>query len=141
MTVRREGSRPEARRYWNVPFTPVPVGSEADVATELVERLREAVRIRLIAEVPLGAFLSGGVDSSAIVAMMAGEIPGPVNTCSITFPDPAYDEAPFAAQVAGRFGTDHQVQSVNPDDLSLVDRLVSLYDEPYADSSAMASPN
>jgi asparagine synthase (glutamine-hydrolysing) len=87
--------------------------------------------------VPLGAFLSGGVDSGAVVALMAGLSTDPVKTCSISFTDPHFDEARFAAQVADRYHTEHRVEQVDPDDFSLVDRLAGLYDEPYADSSAL----
>ncbi len=95
------------------------------------------MNIRLIAEVPLGAFLSGGVDSSAIVALMASLSDKPVSTCSISFSDPEFNEAHYAAEVAQQFGTDHLVEEVDPDDYALVDQLAGLYDEPYADSSAM----
>ncbi|WP_434782482.1 XrtA/PEP-CTERM system amidotransferase [Ferrovum myxofaciens] len=125
------------RRYWDIPFAPVPVTSLQDMQEELVERLREAVRIRLVSEVPLGAFLSGGVDSSAVVAMMAELSTEPVNTCSIAFQDPRFNEAPYAAQVAQQYHTRHQVSEVDPNDFSLVDQLAALYDEPYADSSAL----
>jgi asparagine synthase (glutamine-hydrolysing) len=91
----------------------------------------------MVADVPLGAFLSGGVDSSAIVAMMAGLSKDPVNTCSISFGDPAYNESKFAAQVAERYRTQHRVEQVNADDFNLIDILAGLYDEPYADSSAL----
>ena len=131
----------EPREYWDVPFQPHVNLSLADAETELIERLREAVKIRMVAEVPLGAFLSGGVDSSAVVAMMAG-LGGqtgdqPVKTCSIAFADPKYDESDYARQVAERYHTDHHVNTVESDDFSLVDELAHLYDEPYADSSAM----
>ena len=86
---------------------------------------------------PLGAFLSGGVDSSGVVAMMAELSADPVNTCSIAFADPAYDESRYAQMVADRYHTRHVVRQVDPDDFSLVDKLATLYDEPYADSSAM----
>jgi len=125
------------RQYWDVPFMPNGVLAEEDAREGLIERLREAVKIRLISEVPLGAFLSGGVDSSAVVALMAGLSDKPVSTCSISFGDPAFNEAHYAAQVAGQFSTDHQVEEVDPNDYSLIDRLAGLYDEPYADSSAM----
>ena len=125
------------RQYWDVPFVSNGVSNEEDARTGLIERLREAVEIRLIAEVPLGAFLSGGVDSSAVVAQMAGLSDKPVSTCSISFGDPAFNEAHYAAQVAEQFGTDHQVEEVDPDDYALIDQLAGLYDEPYADSSAM----
>ncbi len=134
----REGmSGAEPRQYWDVPFQDNGLRSEAEAAEELIGRLREAVDIRLVAEVPLGAFLSGGVDSSAVVAMMAGLSEQPVNTCSISFGDPQYNESEFAAQVARRFATNHQVEQVDPDDFDLLDRLALLYDEPFADSSAM----
>jgi len=125
------------RRYWDVPFVSSGVASELEAQESLVERLREAVNIRLIAEVPLGAFLSGGVDSSVVVALMAGLSDKPVSTCSISFGDPDFNEAQYAARVAEQYGTDHQVEEVDPDDYALIDKLAGLYDEPYADSSAM----
>ncbi len=137
LTVRRGETLPAPRRYWDVVFKDNGIRDEAAAREELVERLREAVRIRLVAEVPLGAFLSGGVDSSAVVALMAGLSPDPVNTCSISFGDPAYDEAAYAAQVAERYHTNHHVERVNPDDFSLIDQLANIYDEPFADSSAL----
>jgi asparagine synthase (glutamine-hydrolysing) len=126
-----------SRQYWDVPFASNGVHAETDAREGLVERLREAVKIRLVAEVPLGAFLSGGVDSSAVVAMMAGLSDKPVSTCSISFGDPDFNEAHYAAEVAEQFATDHQVEEVDPDDYGLIDQLAGLYDEPYADSSAM----
>jgi asparagine synthase (glutamine-hydrolysing) len=137
LTVSRGEPVPAPRGYWDVTFDPQPSGGEGVVAQDLVERLREAVEIRLIAEVPLGAFLSGGVDSSAVVAMMAGLSDEPVNTCSIAFGDPRFNEARYAEQVARRYATRHRVEQVDPDDFDLVDRLATLYDEPYADSSAI----
>ncbi|STR23652.1 Asparagine synthetase [glutamine-hydrolyzing] 1 [Janthinobacterium lividum] len=86
---------------------------------------------------PLGAFLSGGVDSSAVVALMAGVSTTPVNTCSISFGDPAYNEARYADLVARRYGTAHHARQVEQDDFELIDLLANLYDEPFADSSAM----
>lgn len=138
-TLRVERGRPipSPREYWDMPFKPIGMISEADAKAELIERLRDAVRVRLISEVPLGAFLSGGVDSSAIVAMMAGLGKEPVNTCSISFGSAEFDESAYAAEVAQRYRTRHRVEHVAPDDFDLVDRLVSVYDEPYADSSAM----
>lgn len=128
---------PEPQEYWDIPFSPHAPMDEVEAGEELIRRLREAVDIRLISEVPLGAFLSGGVDSSAVVAMMAGLSEDPVKTCSISFGDPKFNEAAFAQQVADRYRTDHQVEQVNPDDFDLVDKLATLYSEPYADSSAM----
>jgi len=137
LTLRRGQAAAQPQQYWDVPFTPLGALTEQQAQEELIERLREAVKIRLIAEVPLGAFLSGGVDSSAVVAMMAGLSQEPVNTCSISFNDAAFNEAEFAAQVAARYHTRHQVEQVSTDDFDLIDKLAALYDEPYADSSAM----
>ena len=123
--------------YWDVRFETDGRVDEQEARETLVERLRDAVNVRLISDVPLGAFLSGGVDSSAVVAMMAGLMKEPVNACSISFGDPAYNEVDFAREVASRYGAKHRIQEVDPDDFSLVDRLSGLYDEPYADSSAL----
>jgi asparagine synthase (glutamine-hydrolysing) len=127
----------QPRPYWDLALGEIEARPEAEVAEELRARLREAVRIRLMSEVPLGAFLSGGLDSSAVVAMMAGLSAAPVKTCSISFDDETYSEAPYAALVARRFGTDHLDERVEPDGLGLVDRLARVYDEPFADSSAI----
>ena len=104
----RGRGRAEPCEYWDVPFQPQVQGTESDVGAELIERLREAVRIRLISEVPLGAFLSGGVDSSSVVAMMASVSTDPVSTCSISFGDPAFNEAIYATRVAERYRTRHR---------------------------------
>jgi asparagine synthase (glutamine-hydrolysing) len=137
MTVRRGQRELKPEPYWDVAFQPHAPMNEQDAGEELIARLQEAVKIRMIAEVPLGAFLSGGVDSSAVVAMMAGISEDPVNTCSISFGDPKFNESQYAAKVAERFHTAHRVEQVDPDDFSLIDRLAGLYDEPYADSSAL----
>ncbi len=137
LTLKRGESNVRPRQYWDVKFAERPAQSEAAIADELIERLREAVKIRMVADVPLGAFLSGGVDSSAVVAMMAELSADPVNTCSISFGDPAFNEAKFAAQVAARYHTAHRVEQVDADDYSLIGKLAGLYDEPYADSSAL----
>lgn len=137
LTARRGSNRLAPRRYWDVPFRASGKSGESETGRELIERLREAVRIRLLSDVPLGAFLSGGVDSGAVVAMMAGLSKEPVNTCSISFGDPRFNEAQYAAEVARRFGTEHFVEQVEPDGFDLIDRLADLYDEPFADSSAL----
>ncbi len=137
LTLKRGESRALPKQYWDMPFTPVQVKDEASAQEELVERLQESIRLRMIADVPLGAFLSGGVDSSAVVAMMATQSQKPVNTCSIGFDDPAYNEVEFAQQVADRYRTNHHVETVAADDFSLVGQLAQVYDEPYADSSAL----
>ncbi len=136
--VMRRGDRlPSPKPYWDVRFTLDSRVNFQDAQSELVRRLQESVRLRMIAEVPLGAFLSGGVDSSAVVALMAAESSGPVNTCSIAFDDPAFNESAFAQMVADRYSTNHRVETVQSDDFDLIDKLACLYDEPYADSSAI----
>ena len=137
LTARRGAPLPAPREYWDVQFTRSSTLSAGEASAELVERLRESVRLRMISEVPLGAFLSGGVDSSAVVAMMAGISATPVNTCSISFSDTQYDESKYAQQVAQRYHTRHRIERVESDDFDLVDQLANLYDEPYADSSAI----
>lgn len=137
LTLKVGQDAPPPKKYWDVPFTPHAPMAEKEMEEELVVRLREAVSSHLIADVPLGAFLSGGVDSSAVVAMMAGLNSGAVNTCSIAFDDPKFDESTYAQQVAEQYKTNHQRETVDPNDYGLVDTLAGLYDEPYADSSAI----
>ncbi len=137
LAVRRGAPAPKPVEYWDVPFKSAGPVSEQEAGEELIRRLRESVRLRMISDVPLGAFLSGGVDSSAVVAMMAGLSTDPVVTCSISFGDPAFNESAYARTVAERYRTQHHVEQVDPDDFGLVDRLAMLYDEPYADSSAI----
>ena len=137
LRVRCDAPLPEPRAYWDVDFSaPRPMAFSEAVA-EFSHRLREAVRLRLVSEVPLGAFLSGGVDSSAIVATMAGLSDAPVNTCSIAFDDPRFNESGFARLVAERYCTRHFVDTVNSEDFDLIDMLAALFDEPFADSSAV----
>ena len=137
LCIRRGEVMGEPRRYWDVRFTLSNAMSEEDACEELRHRLQESVRLRLISEVPLGAFLSGGVDSSAVVQAMAGISSEPVNTCSIAFDDPKFNEAAFAQTVAERYATRHRVETVRSDDFDLVDTLAGLFDEPYADPSAI----
>ncbi len=135
LLVRRGEAMPAPRQFWDLPLAPTT--APQDVAGELIERLREAVRIRMIAEVPLGAFLSGGVDSSAVVAMMASLSGEPVNTCSMAFGEAAYDETVYANDVAQRYRTRHHSERVEANDFDLLDTLAGVYDEPFADSSAI----
>jgi asparagine synthase (glutamine-hydrolysing) len=125
------------RIYWDVQFKEGVRATEPELKEELIARLRGVVASRLISEVPLGAFLSGGVDSSAVVAMMAQLSAEPVRTCSIAFSDPAYDESEHAALAARTFRTNHHVEQVDPADFSLLGELAQVYDEPFADSSAI----
>jgi asparagine synthase (glutamine-hydrolysing) len=137
LLLRRGHSGHRPRQYWDIPFAIEGGRSEAALQEELIERLTEAVDIRMVAEVPLGAFLSGGVDSSAIVALMSRLQTDPVNTCSIGFDVKQYDETRYAEEVAKQYGTNHRVNRVDSDDFDLLDSLASMYDEPFADSSAI----
>ena len=138
LTLRRGMAQlPPPVPYWDVHFTGGNPISFDDAQAEVRERVREAVRLRMIADVPLGAFLSGGVDSSAVVATMAGLSTEPVRTCAIGFDDPKFNESAFAQQVADRYKTDHRLEIVGSNDFGLIDTLARLYDEPYADSSAI----
>ena len=129
----------EPIRYWRLPepSTAAARGSPADLRRELVDKLEESVRLRMIADVPLGAFLSGGVDSSSVVAMMARNASGPVKTFSIGFTSEEYDETGFARLVAARYATDHEELIVEPDAVAVLPRLVWHYGEPFADPSAV----
>lgn len=126
-------------KWWDVDFSNRASGKDRDLEAELVEHLRAAVRSRMVADVPLGAFLSGGVDSSAVVALMAEASRNAVKTCTIGFDEAGYDETSHAALVAERFRTDHRVKTVAADDFALIDTLVHHFDEPFADASALAT--
>jgi len=137
----REGSE-EIRRYWKLSFKPkFPAGTRAQrsaLEDRLLETIREAVRIRLVSDVPLGALLSGGVDSSGVVALMAQESAGvPVKTFSVGFREEEYNELRYAKEIAGRFGTVHREFVLRPDMLSVLPVLVERFGEPFADSAAI----
>ena len=123
--------------YWNLSFSEVENRTEEEWAELLQHQICEATRVRLMSDVPLGAFLSGGVDSSSIVAMMTHLMKRPVTTCSIGFEEEKYNEAAFARQVAEKFGSDHHEEIVRPSALEVLDKLVWHFDEPFADSSAI----
>ena len=124
-------------RYWHLSFAGLQSRSEAEWCEQIREQLSEATRVRLMSDVPLGAFLSGGVDSSAVVAMMTEAMDRPVTTCSIGFSAQAYNEAEYARKIASQFKTDHHEEVVEARALEVVDKLVWHYDEPFADSSAV----
>ena len=129
----------QVRRYWRLDCTPRPVTDENEAAEELRERLLDAVRVRLVSERRLGAFLSGGVDSSAVVAAMARQSADPVKTFSVGFEDARYDERRYARVVAERYGTEHQELVVTSSIVDLLPTLTWHFDEPFADSSAIPS--
>ncbi len=138
------GGEPVIERYWELPVpgidgAPPTLDLSLDEAAGEVRRLlQEAISRRLISDVPLGAFLSGGIDSSAIVALMAGVMGEPVKTFTIGFEDrDGFDERPYARTVAERFGTEHHETVVHPEAVELVERLVWHHDQPFGDSSAV----
>lgn len=137
LDVTAEGFRIRTERYWSLDYLPKLRISEADACEGLREKLSEAVRLRMISDVPLGAFLSGGVDSSIVVGLMAQASDRPVKTFSIGFTEAAYNELDHARRVAERWGTEHEEHVVRPDALSILPMLVRHYGEPYADSSAI----
>ena len=124
-------------RYWQLPPEEKRLESEEDAIENLRQVLRDAVRSHLMSEVPLGAFLSGGVDSSVVVGLMSEASSQPVRTFSIGFDDPKYDELDHARVVARHFGTDHYEFVVKPDALAIIDDLIAHFDEPFGDSSAI----
>jgi asparagine synthase (glutamine-hydrolysing) len=126
-----------ARRYWQLRFEPDAGPSERDWVEAVQAKVDEAVRLHLIADVPVGAFLSGGLDSSAIVASCAGATQGRLQTFSMGFNEESFSELPFARQVARQFDTQHVEEVVTPDAVELLDRLTHFYDEPFADPSAV----
>ncbi|MFN5511751.1 MAG: XrtA/PEP-CTERM system amidotransferase [Burkholderiales bacterium] len=128
---------PIIERYWQVDFSSERDCSLEQACDELRQLLSESIGMRLVSEVPLGAFLSGGVDSSTVVAFMAGLQPSPVQTCAIGFDQSDHDETVHAREVARLFATEHHEHQVSADDFGLIDTLARLYDEPFADSSAI----
>ncbi len=137
LLLRHDAPLPAPRQWWDISFAERRKGRAADLEAELLHLLRQAVRSRMVADVPLGAFLSGGVDSSSVVALMAEASNGPVKTCSIGFDVAALDETSYAAQVAERFATEHRSRMVSPDDFGAADSIAGMFDEPFADASAL----
>ena len=132
----RNGRVAESRRYWSsTPF--FSRGAPAHAEQRLWERLTDAVRSHLVSDVPLGAFLSGGVDSTTVVAIMAKEMGVPVKTFSIGFREPGFDELPYAREVAHAFRTEHHELLVGPQHLGVLDDVLAAFDEPFADASAI----
>ncbi len=137
LLLRHNTSLPDPAQWWDVSFAERRMGRAADFEAELLHLLRQAVSSRMVADVPLGAFLSGGVDSSSVVALMAETSREPVKSCSIGFEDAALDESSYASRVAQRFATDHRSRIVSTDDFEHVGALAGMFDEPFADASAL----
>jgi len=139
LLIERGKPVPAPRRWWDISFADRASGSAAALEEEVLAHLREGVRSRMVADVPLGAFLSGGVDSSAVVALMAEASAQAVKTCTIGFDVADFDERGHAAAVAARFATDHRERVVEASDFALIDPLARAFDEPFADASALAT--
>ncbi|GLI37377.1 asparagine synthase (glutamine-hydrolyzing) [Geobacter hydrogenophilus] len=137
MSVSFDGIIQEPEGYWRFAFSPVAGKTEEEWVEEVDAALRESVRAHLVSDVPFGAFLSGGVDSSAVVAYMAQLLDTPVETFSIGFEEAEFSELPFAEAVAKRWRTNHHVEIVKPDALAILPDLVRHYGEPFGDSSAV----
>jgi asparagine synthase (glutamine-hydrolysing) len=137
--LRWRAGRVETQRYWRLDYEDKFQEREAELVEELRRLLREAVSIRLESEVPLGAFLSGGIDSSAVVAFAAQELSRPLKTFSIGFEPSAFDESEYARMVARKFATDHEELRVTAGAPELIDDIVWHYDQPFGDSSAVPS--
>ena len=128
---------PAPVQWWDLDFTRRIAVKEKEAEEHLVQMLRAAVRSRMVSDVPLGAFLSGGVDSSAVVAFMAEASSSAVNSCSIGFDDARLDETSYAELIAKRFATDHRTRIVASDDFGIADIVAAHCDEPFADASAL----
>jgi asparagine synthase (glutamine-hydrolysing) len=137
--IRRGRPIPQPVKWWDVDFSNPVRASIKSLEEEMVERLREGVRSRMVSDVPLGAFLSGGVDSSAVVAFMAEWSKGAVETCSIGFDSADHDETAHAARIAELFATNHRSRVVSSEDFGLIDTLAAAFDEPFADASAFGT--
>lgn len=137
VTLDWRGGTEGAKRYWKLAIEPENGLSEADWLDRLDAGLRDTIRHHVVSDVPFGAFLSGGIDSSTVVAYMSQVLEQPVHTFSITFDDPEFDEGDFARQVARQLGTRHHEECVRPDTLAVLPALVRHYGEPFADSSAL----
>src|SRR5438477_7885331 len=132
-----ENRQISTKRYWELPFTPTCRDDEATAIERTRALLKEAVEVRLMSEVPLGAFLSGGIDSSIVVGLMSSMMSQPVKTFSIGFEEDDFSELPYARQIAQHFGTDHHEFFVRPELVSVLPQLVWAYDEPFADASML----
>lgn len=137
LLLRHGAPLPRPVQWWDVSFAERRTARPADLEAELLHLMRQAVTSRMVSDVPLGAFLSGGVDSSSVVALMAEASVDPVRTCSIGFDVAALDETGYATRIARQFGTEHASRTVSPDDFAAIDAVAGMFDEPFADASAL----
>jgi len=137
LLLKHDSPLPQPQQYWDISFAERHKGKAKDLEAELLHHLQQAVTSRMVSDVPLGAFLSGGVDSSSVVAFMAEASRQPVKTCSIGFDVASADETSYAEQVAHLFGTDHNARTVSADQFDAIDTIAGMFDEPFADASAL----
>ncbi|WAT18496.1 amidotransferase 1, exosortase A system-associated [Aurantiacibacter sp. MUD11] len=137
LLLKHDAPVPEPQQYWDVSFENRHTAKARDLEAELLHHLQEAVTSRMVSDVPLGAFLSGGVDSSTVVAFMAEASRQPVKTCSIGFDVASADETSHAEKVAQLFATDHRARTVSADQFDVIDTIAGMFDEPFADASAL----
>jgi len=132
-----KSKEPIIKKYWDIKITPDYHKTESDWIEELDELFSETIKMHLISDVPLGAFLSGGIDSSAVVAYMSKFTNQPVKTFSIGFQEEKYNELPYARQIAGIFNTDHHEMIVEPESIDILPTILNGFDEPFSDASAI----
>ncbi|MEO5333513.1 MAG: amidotransferase 1, exosortase A system-associated [Magnetococcus sp. YQC-5] len=137
LLVRRGSWHATPDCYWDLHFSNTLTINRRDAASELLDRLQEAVQLHLIADVPVGTFLSGGIDSSAVSLLMARNVTEPLEACTVSFADPTLDESVYAAAVAKRYGMHHHIEQADPARFDLLDLMARHYGEPFADPSAL----
>jgi asparagine synthase (glutamine-hydrolysing) len=137
LTVHRGRGECQPRAYWDLTFKPNHTISSGEASSALIERLRESVQSQMVSDVPIGSFLSGGIDSSAITALMAQISADPITACTVAFDSKQYDETPFARQMGEKYGLNHIVESADPNQYHLLDLIAHHHDEPFADNSAL----
>jgi len=135
--VLKPDQQPLIKKYWDLTFAPDITITEEQWCEKIIDKLRESIDIRTLSEVPLGAFLSGGIDSSAVVALLSGLSSDPVKTSSIGFSNDQFNELPYAHEIVDRYATDHHEMIVEADAVAILDELTWFYDEPFGDSSAI----
>ncbi|MDE3214549.1 MAG: asparagine synthase (glutamine-hydrolyzing), partial [Bacteroidota bacterium] len=133
----KDGISIDVQRYWDIHFEPDYSKTETQWMEEIEDCLSRTVKMHMVADVPLGAFLSGGIDSSSVVALMARNSNRPIKTFSIGFKEKEFNELEYAREVADRYGCDHHEQIVEPESIGLLPKLVHAYDEPFGDTSAI----
>ncbi|MBF0444980.1 MAG: amidotransferase 1, exosortase A system-associated [Magnetococcales bacterium] len=137
LTVHRGRGECQPRAYWDLTFNPKLTISSQEASAALIERLRESINTQMISDVPIGSFLSGGIDSSAVTALMAQLSADPITACTVSFDSKSYDETPFAMEMGERYDLNHIIEKADPNQYHLLDLIAYHHDEPFADNSAL----